>query len=313
MSIKNNIYKKIIPFIFIFISLLFLIYNKKVFYLILIQQFSIMSLFAISYNLMLGQVGLASFGHGGIFGLGAYSFVILLNKLNINFWVSFLLSPIITSTTAWVIGYLSLRSRGVYFSFLTLAFGQLIWAIIWKWRNLTGGDDGIVGLNNIPKFLNNEINIFIFIITISIISIVIIRLIINSYFGFILKLIRENLKRAEMIGINIKKYQLFSFLISGIFTGFAGCLYAIHSNGAFIEMASINKSFEPVWCSLIGGIYIYLGPVIGAGIMMILDYYLATFTKYWVLFAGIILIITILYMPEGIITGIKKHIKNIKK
>jgi branched-chain amino acid transport system permease protein len=306
--------KKRIFFITLFIIsfiIIYLILIKKTFYLILIQQFSIMCLYAISYNLMLGQLGLASFGHGGLIGIGAYGFTIFINKLNINFGVSFILAPILTGICAWIIGYLSLKSKGAYFSFITLAFGQLIWAVIWKWRNLTGGDDGIVGLKNLPKFLNNEINIFIMIILVSFVLIIIIKIILlNSYFGFTLKIIRENSKRAEMIGVDIKKYQLLAFFFSGLFTGFAGCLYSIHSQGAFVEMASISKSFEPVWCCLIGGMYKFIGPIIGAGIMMFLDYFVAAVTKYWHLFAGIILIFTVLYMPEGIIEGVKKVIKN---
>jgi len=281
--------------------LLTYLFHSNIFVLSLIQELAVMILFATAYNLMLGFSGLLSFGHGGLFGIGAYTLALLMVKVKLSALWALMAAPLLTSIAAWGMGWLCLRLTGVYFAFLTLAFSQLIWAVIWKWRSLTGGDDGIIGIE-LSGAIGSSAGLFLLILIVVIVCAVLIKmLLIDSQFGFALRLIRENPRRARAIGINVRGYQLLVFCASGFFTGIAGALYALHSGGAFVEYASVAKSFEPIWCSLVGGIYTFVGPIVGAALMLGLDHFISRFTESWALFAGAVLIIVVLFAPEGIV------------
>jgi len=300
------------PFSRLTIGLLFLIvflwslpFWTSVFWMRLCTEFAIVALFAAAYNIVLGQTGMFSFGHGGLFGFGAYALAVPVIKGLMPLPLAMFLGPLLTALVAGLIGWFCLRlTSGIYFSILTLAFSQLIWVTIWKLRDITGGDDGLTGIQ-IPSYLATPENQYFFIMSIVVISLFSIWKLANSPLGFTMKAIRENDKRASFTGINVNRYKLVAFILSGLFTGIAGVLYAFMARGAFVEFASIQKSFDPVFSVVVGGMYTFAGPIIGAGFMLALHYFIGRFTEYWPLIAGIILVLTTLYLPTGLSGGIR--------
>lgn len=270
-------------------------------------EFAILALFATAYNLTLGQTGLFSFGHGGLFGLAGYALALPVIKADIPMSLAFIGAPILTGLVAMVIGWFCLRLTGLYFSILTLAFGQLIWATAWKWRSFTGGDDGLIGLP-IPSLIATPTNMYFFVLAIVIAAMVMMWMIINSPLGFTLKMIRENPRRAESVGVNVKRYQLIAFTVSGLFTGLAGALFAIFIRGAFVEFCSVGRAFEPVFAGIVGGLYVFMGPTFGAGLLLVLNTYIGRVTEYWMFFAGAILVLSVLFLPLGIVGSSKEWI-----
>ena len=284
-----------------------------IFWMRLVAEFAIMALYALAYNLVLGQTGMFSFGHGGLYGFAAYALAVPVIRGLVPLPLAFIAAPILTAAIACFIGWFCLRlTLGIYFSILTLAFSQLIWAAIWKFRHITGGDDGITGLQA-PSYLASPVNQYFFIIAVVIISVVMIWRLINSPLGFTFKAIRENNPRAAFTGINVNRYKLAAFTLSGLFTGVAGALYAFFSRGAFVEFASVQKSFDPVFAAIFGGMYTFGGPIIGAGFMLALHHFIARFTEYWPMIAGTILIFAAVFLPEGVVGAVQSLIKRFLK
>jgi len=186
------------------------------FYLVILGEALIMSLLALSFNLLFGYMGQLSFGQAAFYGLGGYTVAMLLTKAHFNFWLTLLAGVAVASIIGLIVGYFCVRLRGIYFAILTLAFGQLIFVIIYKWHDFTGGDDGIQGVFP-PGILKSPIVYYYFILIIFIASAYIIWRIINSPFGHTLKAMRENSERTEFLGINIARYQLIAFVIAAAY------------------------------------------------------------------------------------------------
>ena len=277
-------------------------------WVLLVTELAILVLYAMAYNLTFGVAGMLSFGHGGLFGAGAYVLAIAVIKADIPFPYALLAAPILTALITFIMGWFCIRLTGIYFAILTLAFGQLIWAAIWKMRTITGGDDGLVGLQ-VPSVIASPTNQYFFILAIVMLALLLIKTIVDSPFGFILKTIRENQTRAQSIGINVKKYQLLAFTTSGFFTGLAGALFAILIGGAFVEFATVGRAFEPIFAGVLGGMHVFWGPALGAGVLLSLDKFVGAYTEYWPLVAGGILILLVLLLPEGIV-GRLESIRN---
>lgn len=261
-----------------------------------------------AWNLTLGATGMFSFGHGGLFGAGAYILAITMIRGDLPLPYALIAAPILTAIITLVMGWLCTRLTGIYFAILTLAFGQLIWATIWKMRTITGGDDGLTGLQ-VPSLIAPPTNQYFFILALVAIAIVLMKIMLDSPFGFTLKAIRENPTRAASIGINVKRYQLMVFTVSGFFTGLAGALLAILRRGAFVEFASVARAFEPIFASILGGGQVFWGPMFGAGVLLALDKYVGAYTEYWPLVSGVILILLVLFLPEGIVGRVQSLLK----
>jgi branched-chain amino acid transport system permease protein len=264
----------------------------------LITASSILALFAMAWNLTLGATGIFSFGHGGLFGIGMYTVAIMMVKFSIPFSIAFVCAPLLAGLASCIIGIICIRLTGLYFSILTLAFSQLIWSFLWKARDLTGGDDGLSG-TTAPLFISSPSDLYYFVISIVVLSIVLIWCLLRSPLGFTLNTIRENPTRAEAIGLDVARYRILAFTLSGFFAGIAGALEAMYMRGAYVEFASVGNCFDPVFMCILGGIWVFAGPIVGAFIWLALDHYIPMFTEYWPLIAGIILILMVLFMPMG--------------
>lgn len=265
-------------------------------------QILFMILFATSLNLLLGYAGLLSFGHVAYFAIGAYTYAILIKSYGLPFWVGFAAGPIVAAVMAAIFGFFCIRLTKIYFTFLTLAFAQVVWAICFKWTPVTGGDSGIAGIMP-PDFLLSENSAYYFILIVVAVLVVAMYKIAHSPFGLILNTTRENPNRAEFIGVNVKLYQLIDFIIAGFFAGFAGVLFVLLNRSVFPDIILVTRSIEVIMMVILGGMYNYWGPAIGAIILLHLNDIIKAHTEYWLLTLGIIMAGVILFLPTGI-TGI---------
>lgn len=278
------------------------------FYLTILCEALVMSLFALSFNLLFGYMGQLSFGQAAFYGLGGYAVAMLMTKAQFNFWLSLLAGPLLAGLVGFIIGYFCVRLRGIYFAVLTLAFGQLIFVIIFKWHDFTGGDDGIQGVFP-PEYLRSIEAYYYLIFIVFAISAFILWRIVNSPFGQTLKAMRENSERTEFLGIHIARYQLIAFVIAAAFTGLAGAVWVPFYRSVAPSYLTWIKSGEPVMAAILGGANTFFGPVLGMFIMTFIHAYILGFTHFWPIIMGTIILIIIFLLPGGILGFTKEKLK----
>jgi len=295
----------------VLIVLPFLVTNYWVF---LLTDVFIMALFATSLNLLLGYTGLVSFGQAAYYAAGAYGTALMIKSFSSSLWVAIGVGVGAAFVLALGIGYLCVRLSRLYFAMLTLAFSSMIYAIIFKWRDLTGGDDGIAGVVRPPldfffvKFsLANPKAYYFFVLVLVALSVWVLWRIVRSPLGYILQANRDNAKRAEFIGVAVKRFRLFAFLIAGFFAGLSGSLYALLAGFVSPELSFWTKSGDPVIMALVGGFNTFLGPVVGAAIYSLLKDFIATKTDNWLFYLGLILLVWVLTLPQGVMGAIQKR------
>jgi len=281
-------------------------------YTALASEMLIFALFAMAYDLVLGYAGMLSFGHAALFGLGAYSTGIILIRVYPSVLFGLLGGVTISSLGALVIGFLSIRRRGIYFTMLTLAFAQMFYFMAFKWTGLTGGDDGLQGVPRPslgPLDLTSELTLYYFILFFCILSVVICFRVVNSPFGKTLQALRENKDRAMSIGYDVDRFKLIVFVISGFFSGLAGGLYALLLN--FVPLGSLywTNSGEVVVMTIVGGMGTLFGPILGAlGIILLRDI-ISNFTQSWSFIMGILFVASVIGFRGGLIGIIRDKLK----
>ena len=295
----------ILPFILITLG------KKGEYWIWATTEMIIMALFAVSLNLILGFGGMVSFGHSAFYGMGAYTVALLIKKAGVPFFLALAAAPVMAGAVAAIIGWFCVRRIGLYFSILTLAFSQLLYMIAFQWYTFTGGDDGIHGIHR-PEFFG-PVTYYLFCLAILVACLLVMRMIINSSFGLAIRTTRENAERAKFIGINVQRYQLLNFIIAGAFAGISGGLITMLNRFAQTEFLHWGKSAEPIFASLVGGMYSLIGPVIGSTILMILKIVLQqvhqSLVEIWALFLGLILLVAVLFAPEGVMGLRQKFFK----
>lgn len=275
----------------------------------LASQMLIYAIFAIGYDIVFGYAGLLSFGHAAFFGLGAYGTGLTLIHLSIPTLLAILFGILISILLAFPIGYLSIRRRGIYFAMVTLAFAQMLYFIAFKWRALTGGDDGLHGVPRPPLgfiHLQSELIFYYFILIFFILSLMLGIRIIQSPFGKTLECIRENEERARSIGYNPNKFKLISFVISAFFAGLAGSLYSLLQNFVPLFTLNLDTSGDIVLMTLIGGKGTLYGPILGAMAIVLLKDILSTYTNIWPLCLGLLFIFFVMTFREGVFKELKE-------
>lgn len=271
-------------------------------------------LFAIAglgLNLLLGYNGLVSFGHAAWFGLGGYALAILqLRFFPQSSLIPLVLAFVVVLFSAALIGALILRRRGVYFSLLTLAFSALTFTVAFRWTALTGGENGLGGIERRYWFgldLNNPVTFYIVVAVLAMLITIFLLRVVNSPFGRVLVAIRENEQRARFIGFPVRSYQLIAFVISASVTGLAGALFVMNHRIASAELVSVPFSGELLAMALIGGMRSFTGPILGAIFFLLFREYLSQFTENWLFYFGIVFVSFILLSPAGL-AGIGQRI-----
>ncbi|MBU0736321.1 MAG: branched-chain amino acid ABC transporter permease [Proteobacteria bacterium] len=271
----------------------------------------ILSIFALGYNLLLGRTGLLSFGHAAFYAGGAYGLGLISIHVTTNPLLGIIVGVGLACIMALVIGFFCVRHTEIYFAMLTLAFGMMVFSLIWNLREVTGGDDGLVGIVRAPISLGfasipitKTSHYYFFVLFCFILTVALIYLIRRSPFGLVLSGIRENDRRIEFAGLSVRNYRLAAFVISGTFAGLAGALGALLESNANPFSAHWSHSAEPILVSLIGGIQTFTGPVVGSVVFILLREIIERFTQNWMLWFGLILLIIIMGLRGGVVGGV---------
>lgn len=274
--------------------------SGNTYFIYLATQMLIFVLFATSLNLLVGYGGLVSFGHAAFFAIGGYSCAILLRTYEVPLILAIPGAMVITAIMSTIIGYFCVRLTSHYFSMLTLAFGQLVWAVAFKWREVTGGDDGFLRIG-IPEWIGTPSTFYFFTFVLVMLAMAALWVIANSPFGRTLMAIRENDTRAGFLGVNTRRIQLIAFTLAGTFAGLAGSLFAMFNRSLFPVTAWWLQSAEVLIMVVLGGIGSFFGPAVGAITLILLNRLSLQVTEYWPALLACILIATLFFFPKGIV------------
>ena len=271
------------------------------FFLQLLTEIAIVGLFATAFNLLMGFGGMVSFGHAAYFALGAYAAALLVKRAGIPMLLALPAAPLVAAVGALLFGFFIVRLTHTYFAMLSLAFAQIVFTVIFKWKSLTGGDDGLLDVWP-PAALKSPAAYYYFTLATVALSLVALHAVSESPFGYALRAVRDNPRRARFIGINVRRHQLVAFVISGGFSGMAGGLFAFYNGSIFPDFAYFTKSFEPLVVALLGGAQSFFGPVAGAFAFKILEWLISRqWPVYWPLFLGTIVVLVIVALPQGFV------------
>jgi len=269
------------------------------FYTYILAVIFVTSLLAMSLNLVLGHGMIFQFHHGVFYGVGAYTTALMLSKTSLPMWLGFFAGPIAAALVGLLIGWFCVRLTRLYFGMLQISLGSLIWAIAFRWYAFTGGDDGIHGIP-MPSLISSLNSVYYFILIILVICLVALYLILKSPFGSTLEAIRDNPQRCEAVGVNVRRHQLKAIVIATFFAGVAGVLFVVLEGSVFPDLLFWVLSLEIFIMCLLGGWFTFAGPILGAAIMVSLRTFVGIFTEYWTLILGVILILLIFFLPEGV-------------
>jgi branched-chain amino acid transport system permease protein len=276
----------------------------------------ILGLFAMSFNLLYGYMGQISFGHAAFFGLGAYATAMLFMRLKttdgeigmLDFFLSLLAGPPVAALGALIVGFFCVRLTGIYFAMLSLAFGELLFYIVFSWYSFTKGDDGIQGLLP-PLYFQDAVNYYYLTLAIVVVALLLMWRIAESPFGYIMRTLRDNQRRAAFLGINVRLHMLMNFVIAGAFAGMAGALWGPFSRSVSPGLLGWQESGIAVFMTLIGGAGSFVGPIVGSVIYTMLQAVVKMYTVYWPLTIGTIILLIVLFVPGGVLGLIEKRIK----
>lgn len=306
--------KRLVYFLLIVFVLTIPLYVTNRFYLHILIMCCIWAMATSSMNLLAGYTGQVNLGHGAFFGIGAYSAGLLMLSLGLNFWPALIITCIITAFFGFLIGLPSLRTRGSYFAIATLCFNVIITAIIDRWEALTGGARGLLGIPGpapIPLPFGAEIafeslasNYYLVLIMLFITLIIIYR-VVHSLVGRSFIAIKENEELTESIGINAMRGKLLSFTVSTFLVGLAGGLYAAYIGFLSPEISDFHMTFQFLVYLVLGGMGTMAGPLVGAVILTVITEFLHALAAYRLVAYGFLLVVFIIFLPKGIVGGVR--------
>lgn len=271
----------------------------------LLIRCSALALFSTSLNLLIGYAGMVSFGHGMFFGLGAYGFGLIMQRTSMPIPLALLVSLIIAATVATVVGAICVRLKDIYFAFVTLAFQMLLYSLITSWVSFTGGDQGLRGGIPRPVFfgidLANHTHLYLFSTALLIIGLLAMRHVTESPFGYSLRVIRDNALRASFLGINVWRMKLAVFVIAGTFAALGGVVMSLFVSGAYPEFANWPMSGDAVFMIMLGGLGVFLGPLVGTVLLLLLNDVITRFTEYYGLALGLVILLFTLGLRKGLL------------
>jgi len=282
-------------------------------YLVFAMKVLCFALFACAFNLLLGFTGLLSFGHAAFFGTAAYITAYLCKEAGFSPELGIILGVVGSGALGFLIGSLAIRRQGIYFAMVTLALSQMVYFLAVQ-LPFTGGEDGIQGVPRGMLFgfidLKNDVAMYYFVLAVFLFGFALIMRAVHSPFGQVLKAIRENEPRAISLGYNVDRFKLMSFVISAALSGLAGSMKSLVFQLATLTDVHWHMSGEVVLMTLLGGMGTILGPVVGAGIVVGLQNYLANIGSWSTIATGFIFVICVLAFRRGVVGEIAAHFKN---
>ena len=277
-------------------------------YQYLALEIAIFMIYAMGYNLLLGNSGLPSFGHGAFFGIGAYGFGLLQLKVWSNFWFDLAGAIVLGILAGALVATFVSHRRGIYYALLTIAFGQVFWFIAFKWHSVTGGEDGLLNIKrmSVPLALmsydtNSNEALFLVVVTALALVAVICWRGVHSRFGRVLHCIKQNEMRARFLGYRVWLYKWLAFVISAAIAALAGALFAMAQQSAYPNVMSLHQSGLVVMMVLIGGgLVSFWGPILGAAFFILARDLLGAYTETWLFWYGLLFMAVVLWKPEGL-------------
>jgi branched-chain amino acid transport system permease protein len=276
----------------------------------------IWGLLAMSSDLLIGYTGMVSFGHSAFFGLGMYgAAAALLAVRPPSLWLALLTGLVAAAVIAMFVAFFSTRLRDIYFSITTLVFSQIFYVIIFTWTAVTGGENGLTfrqppfaipGLFSIP-FTRHGLHWFV--LGVVALSYLLLRRITQSPFGMVLQSIRENEPRTRAIGYHVERYKIVSVMLSGLFAGLAGVLYAIQNKFAAPDFVLFLISGETVIFNVMGGMGTLAGPVAGAAFFLLMkEVFSRIFYEYYLIPVGVIFTLMVIFLPQGLLGFLRRRL-----
>jgi branched-chain amino acid transport system permease protein len=284
--------------------------TRSRFILNLVSTIAIFGTFAASYNLLAGFTGIFSLGHAVFFGSGAYALGIILFKLGstpLLFLLSLVVAVVIAVILGLFVGYLALRLKAIYYAMITFAVAELFVIAADKWRELTGGQDGLVF--QLPDFLSGRYTAYYLSIVLLGATILFMHRLLDSPTGKVLVAIRENEVRVSALGFNVFRYKLLSNVVAGILASLAGIAYALLNQFVMPTVLDVNQTISALLMTIVGGMGTLAGPILGAAVITLFGDWLAGLAKInplferWPIIFGLLYIVIILAMPGGIMSG----------
>lgn len=268
----------------------------------------IFATYALAYNLVLGHSGLPSFGHGAFFGLGAYAFGLAQFNAVADLWFCLGAAMLTAAAGGAIVAAFISHRRGIYYSLLTIAFGQVFWFVAIKAHAVTGGEDGLLKIARLPIRLGgaaidltDNVALFYFVLAVFIVVSLLLWRLVHSPFGRILKAIKQNETRARFVGYDVWRYKAAVLILSASLSGLAGGLFAMAQASAFPDVMSLHYSGYIVMMTLVGGgLVTFWGPVLGAVVFLLARDVIGAFTTGWMLWFGLLFVALVIYKPEGL-------------
>jgi branched-chain amino acid transport system permease protein len=281
-----------------------------------LTEILIWGLLAMSSDILIGYTGMVSFGHSAFFGVGLYgAAAALLILRSPNLWIALAVGLAAAALVAVFVAYFATRLRDIYFAISTLVFSQIFYVIIFTWTDVTGGENGLYFTQppfTIPGIVSarfSTVSLHWFVLAVVALSYLALRRITQSPFGMVLQSIRENEPRTRAIGYHVERYKIVAVLLSGLFAGLAGTLYAIQHRFAAPDFVFFTVSGEVVIFNVMGGMGTLVGPVVGAAFFLLLREGLSRFwAEYYLIPLGIAFILMVIFMPQGLLGFLRRRV-----
>jgi branched-chain amino acid transport system permease protein len=307
MTLQQKIYLMVVRHRVATVLLFLLIFPLIMPYEALAVNILIFGLYAVGYNLLFGYTGMLSFGHAAFFGVGSYITGIAIVHFGLHWLAAIGAGVVASAIVGLIIGFLAIRTRGIYFAMVTLALGQIVYYIFYKAERWTGGENGLRGITVAPfklfgvtvDFLNPLTKYYILFIFVAA-ALWFISRVLNSPFGAVIEAVRENEKRTAACGFDVARTRLLVFVLSATICGLAGTLRALHLSIVPIDSLHYLQSGQGVMMCLLGGMGTFFGPFVGAALFLYLEDVVTTLTTHWMAVVGMIFIIFVLFFPRGV-------------
>ena len=267
----------------------------------------IFGLYAVGFNLLFGYTGMLSFGHAAFLGVGGYLCGIAIVSFGWPWWAALIAGVVASAAVGLVMGFLAIRTRGIYFSMVTLALGQIVYYAFYKAERWTGGENGLRGVRveKIDLFgwqldFVDPITKYYVILAFVAAALWFVSRVLASPFGAVIEAIRENERRTAACGYDVARAKLLVFVLSAALCGLAGALRALHLSIVPIDSLHYLQSGQAVMMCLLGGMGTFFGPFVGAAVFLYLEDVMTSFTTHWMAAVGVIFMACVLFFPRGV-------------
>lgn len=286
------------------------------YYINLASQILIAAIFAMSLNLVVGYGGMVSLGHAAYLGVAAYATAWIMLRFGIGPLAAGALALVFTTAMAGLFGVLALRASGLSFLMITLALGQILWGVAYRWVDVTGGDNGLSGLTR-PKPFGIELvgatSFYFFTLLVFVAAFALIALLVRSPFGASLQGTREQPRRMNALGHHVWMVRWTAFVLSGFWGAVAGVLYVYYNTFISPHVLSLQNSAEVLLMVIAGGPATTLGPVVGAALVVIIKNVMSAYLERWVMLLGVVFLLIVMFLPEGIVPGVERLLARRRK